>query len=204
MVLRGGSGEPPRKRDKKEEARRVLKRFLRGGSPHPPRSESQFLAGEDVVPRVKHYFEKGHFYHLTTRTLDAVPAFASDAAKRKVVDALVFYRQRGDWRVHGFVVMSNHVHGVVSQVSRGLNDVIRDFKKWVFRRLKGAGGGKLWERRYDDNAIGSVREMTDVVEYVHNNPVRIGLVRRPEDCFWSSARNYAGLKPVAMEIDTEW
>jgi len=156
------------------------------------------------VPRVKHYFEKGRFYHLTTRTLDGVPAFASDTAKRKLVDAMMFYRERGDWHVHGFVVMSNHVHVVVSRASRGLNDVIRDFKKWVFRHLKGAGGGKLWERCYDDNAIGSVREMTDVVEYVHNNPVRIGLVRRPDDYFWSSARNYARLTPVAMEVDMEW
>jgi len=116
------------------------------------------------MPRVKHYFEKGCFYHLTARTLDGAPAFASDKAKRILVDALAFYRQGGDWRVHGFVVMSNHVHVVVSQESRGLNDVIRDFKKWVFRRLKGAGCGRLWERRFDDNAIGSVLEMTDVVK----------------------------------------
>jgi len=153
---------------------------------------------------VKHYFERGHFYHLTTRTLDGVPAFASDAAKRKVVEALTFYRGRGDWRIHGFVVMSNHVHVVVSQVSRGLNDVIRDFKKWVFRRLKDPGADPLWERRFDDNAIQTRKEMEDVVVYVNNNPVRAGIVAHAEDYFWPSARNYAGLTPVAMEVDKEW
>jgi REP element-mobilizing transposase RayT len=153
---------------------------------------------------VKHYFEKGHFYHLTTRTLDGVPAFASDTAKQKVMDVLTFYRERGDWRVYGFVVMNNHVHVVVSQESRGLNDVIRDFKKWVFRQLRGPGADPLWERRFDDNAIQGQKEMEDVVTYVHNNPVRAGIVQRPEDYFWSSARNCAGLTPVAMEVDKVW
>ena len=156
------------------------------------------------MPRVKHYFEKGHFYHVTTRTLDGRHAFASEEAKRTAVKALAFYRSAGRWRVHAFVVMVNHVHVVVSETGAGVREAVRDFKKWVWRRLLGHGQGSLWERRYDDNAIGSVREMTDVVEYVHNNPVRVGLVRRAEDYFWSSARNYAGLTPVAMEVDRAW
>jgi len=156
------------------------------------------------VPRVKHYFEKGQFYHLTTRTLDGWQAFASDTVKRKVVDALAFYRERGDWRVHGFVVMSNHVHVVVSQVSRVLSYVVRDFKKWIWRQLLSPGHGDLWERRFDDNAIQHQAEMVEVIQYIHRNPVRAGVVRRPEDYFWSSARNYAGLTPVAMEVDKEW
>jgi len=156
------------------------------------------------MPRVKHYFEPGGFYHLTTRTLEGEYAFASEGAKRTVVEALAFYRGAGQWRVHGFVVMANHVHAVISEAGAGLQKAIRDFKKWVWYEVRGTGNGPLWERRYDDNAICSPREMREVIEYTHNNPVRIGLVRCPEDYFWSSARNYAGLEPVAMEVDIEW
>ena len=156
------------------------------------------------MPRVKHYFESGGCYHLTTRTLNGEHAFASEEAKRTVVEALASYRSAGQWRVHAFVVMSNHVHAVVSEAGSGLESVVRDFKKWVWHKLRGAGNGPLWERRFDDNAVCSQREMTEVIDYVHNNPVRIGLVRRPEDYFWSSARNYTGLTPVAMEVDKEW
>jgi len=156
------------------------------------------------MPRVKHYFEAGGFYHLTTRALNGEHAFASEEAKRTAVEALTYYRSAGQWRVHAFVVMANHVHAVVSDTGAGLRDAIRDFKKWTWREVRGAGNGPLWERRYDDNAICSVREMKEVIEYDHNNPVRIGLVHRPEEYFWSSARNYAGLTPVAMEVDVEW
>ncbi|MBL7141444.1 MAG: transposase [Planctomycetes bacterium] len=156
------------------------------------------------MPRVRHYFEPGGFYHLTTRTLNGAHTFASEEAKRAVVEALAFYRKAGQWRVHAFVVMANHVHAVISETGAGLKDAIRDFKKWVWHEMSAAGNGPLWERRYDDNAVRSAREMKQVIEYDHNNPVRIGLVRRPEDYFWSSARNYAGLTPVAMEVDMAW
>ena len=155
------------------------------------------------MPRVKHYFEAGHFYHITTRTRNGVFAFESDEAKKLIIQSLRFYRERGDWRLFGYVIMANHVHVVVSGDGAGLSQVVGNFKKWISNNL-GNGTEELLERRFDDNAIGSAREMTDVVEYVHNNPVRIGLVQRPEDYFWSSARNYAGLTPVAMEVDKAW
>ena len=40
-----------------------------------------------------------------------------------------------------------------------------------------------------------------MVDYIHGNPVRRGLVARPEDWQWSSARWYAGIPPVRIEID---
>ncbi len=39
------------------------------------------------------------------------------------------------------------------------------------------------------------------IDYIHANPVRRGLVARAEDWEWSSARWYAGLRPVKLEMD---
>jgi REP element-mobilizing transposase RayT len=150
---------------------------------------------------VKHYFEKGHFYHITSRTEGGVHAFSSDETKRVIVDAFSFYRRRGDFRLNAFVVMANHVHFVAQETGLGLSKVLCNFKKWIWTQLQDDFPAGLWERRFDDNAIRHVVEYRSVIQYVHENPVRIGLVRRAEDYFWSSARNYAGIKPVAMEID---
>ena len=156
------------------------------------------------MPRVKHYFEQGHYYHITTRTRNGVFAFASPQTKRVVADALAFYRERGDWRLHAFVIMANHVHCAVSETGTGLSAVVGNFKKWISNHLGREVDGELMERRFDDNAIQGHQEMRGVVAYIHDNPVRVGLVRRAEDYFWSSARNYAGLEPVAMEVDMQW
>src|SRR5262249_48785979 len=56
------------------------------------------------------------------------------------------------------------------------------------------GGG------YDRN-ITSAAALRAVIDYIHANPVRRGLVARAEDWEWSSARWYAGLRPVKLEMD---
>ena len=56
--------------------------------------------------------------------------------------------------------------------------------------------GELWQPRFFDRARRSVKEYNDKVEYIHLNPVRAGLVSRPEDWYrpaGSIYREYAGL-----------
>jgi len=65
-------------------------------------------------------------------------------------------------------------------------------------------GSRVFERRFDDNVILSKREMRQVVNYLHNNPVRAQLANTPADYFWSSARNYLGLSATAIDVDKDW
>ena len=52
--------------------------------------------------------------------------------------------------------------------------------------------GKLWQPRYFDRALRTVKEYHEKVDYIHQNPVRAGLVKRAEDWEWSSVREYSG------------
>ncbi len=53
--------------------------------------------------------------------------------------------------------------------------------------------GELWQGRFFDHALRTVKDYIDTVEYIHLNPVRRGLVSRPEDWRWSSYPEYSGL-----------
>jgi hypothetical protein len=53
--------------------------------------------------------------------------------------------------------------------------------------------GELWQPRFFDRALRTVKEYNEKVEYIHLNPVRAGLVSRPEDWPWSIYNEYAGL-----------
>jgi REP element-mobilizing transposase RayT len=62
--------------------------------------------------------------------------------------------------------------------------------------LPGGADGELWQPRFFDRALRTVKEYNEKVEYIHLNPVRAGLVSRPED--WSrpagsSYNEYAGM-----------
>ena len=52
--------------------------------------------------------------------------------------------------------------------------------------------GELWQPRFFDRALRTVQEYNEKVEYIHLNPVRAGLLNRPEDWRWSSYNEYAG------------
>src|SRR5262245_59840603 len=52
--------------------------------------------------------------------------------------------------------------------------------------------GRLWQPRFFDRALRTVEENHEKVEYIHLNPVKAGLVSRPEEWPWSSVRDYRG------------
>jgi len=52
--------------------------------------------------------------------------------------------------------------------------------------------GKLWQPRYFDRALRTVKEYHEKIDYIHQNPVRAGLVKCAEDWQWSSVREYSG------------
>ncbi len=64
----------------------------------------------------------------------------------------------------------------------------------TYRRFWQPGGG--YDRNVDD-----LRTLQSMIDYVHANPVRRGLVQRAVDWEWSSARWYAGMRPVWIEMD---
>ena len=61
----------------------------------------------------------------------------------------------------------------------------------AINRCRGAEG-ELWQARFFDRALRTVKEYNEKVEYIHMNPVRAGLVSRPQDWRWSSFNEYAG------------
>ena len=158
------------------------------------------------MARTLHPTEGGAVHHVTTRTLAKAFYLAAAKDKQILVDALRFYRHRGDFVLYGYVVMDNHVHLVIQpRCDLGLSSIVRDVKKWTSRHNQAKPvDAQLWERRYDDNQIRDSKEMRNVLEYMHNNPLRAGIVEHAEDYLWSSARNYAGRRPTVLDVQTEW
>ncbi|MHC4563279.1 MAG: REP-associated tyrosine transposase [Planctomycetota bacterium] len=158
------------------------------------------------MARVKHGQDDWLSYHLTTRTLDGELLLASPTEKHKIVAALAHYRAKGHYRLFGFVVMSNHLHFVVQPTpGTSLSTIARDIKTWTsIRNATKPPNCPLWERRFDDNRIKSTEELWNVLKYIHNNPVRAGIVSRPDDYEWSSFHNYLGNGQAAIEIDSDW
>ena len=107
--------------------------------------------------------------------------------------------------VAGYVLMPEHVHLLVGEPRRSpLSVVLQVLKQQTSRKLKGRGAVAFWQRRYYDFNVWSEEKRVEKLRYMHRNPVKRGLVEKPEDWPWSSFRHYATGVEGTVEIESQW
>jgi putative transposase len=103
-----------------------------------------------------------------------------------------------DFDVMAYVVMPEHVHLLLGEPSaKPLSTALGVLKRSVSRKLKPK---PLWLARYYDFNISTNEKLWEKLGYIHQNPVRRGLVERAEDYPWSSFRTYARLEQGRVGI----
>ena len=118
-----------------------------------------------------------------------------------MIDALEGARRRLGFLLCGYVLMPDHWHALIwTGYPLTLSQVIHDIKKVSARRLHVRRGtaGPLWQHQFWDRFVRHAKEFTDRLTYMHINPVRKGLVPRPEDWPWSSYNNFSLDKTVVQ------
>jgi putative transposase len=103
-------------------------------------------------------------------------------------------------RTHAYALMRDHLHVVLSAddamvVPAALQAVGRSYVRHFNRRH--SRSGTLWEGRYRSTLIEPGAWLLSTLRYVERNPVRAGIVDRPEDYPWSSHGVWAGLTSTA-------
>jgi len=113
-------------------------------------------------------------------------------ARRVFEHSLEQTRQRYAFFITGYVVMPEHVHLLISESEQAtLATAIQALKQSVSRTLALRAGQPFWQQRYYDFNVWSERKRIEKLRYMHRNPVKRGLVEKPEDWEWSSFRHYA-------------
>jgi putative transposase len=174
--------------------------------------------------RVRSYNEPGHAHELTFSCFRRLPLLSRDRTRRWFEEALESSRRRRNLALSAYVIMPEHVHVIVCprdsiyevRLIRTALKVPVQRKALAFLRRNaptyldqlrdeqpnGDVHYRFWQRGggYDRN-ITDPATLRTMIEYVHNNPVRRGLVSRPVDWPWSSARYYEGCQDVPVQMD---
>ncbi len=174
----------------------------------------------DTPPRkqMRRYELDGQARFLTFSTHNRIALFQNDAIKDRFADHLARARIRHRFRLIAWVVMPEHVHLILwpdgGTVSTPLTSLKRGFAREVVSRWReldapvlerivdAPGRHRFWQRGggYDRN-IRDENELREKISYIHRNPVKRGLVGRPTDWAWSSARWYEGDREGPVPID---
>ena len=154
-------------------------------------------------PQFRRYLEENRAYLATTNTEARQPLFLDPRLCSIVIENLAFYRDRGDFSLHAYVIMPDHLHLVITPRRVELPDVMRNVKSYCAKGIREATGvlGRVWQSRFHDMAIRSEIQYRQAIEYVHQNPERAGLVQSDEEYEYSSARVYAGSADGVLSVD---
>lgn len=104
----------------------------------------------------------------------------------------------GHFDLHAYVVMPNHVHLLVTPlvpVSK-LTQSLKRFTAREANRVLNLTGSRFWQDESYDRLVRDDTEFRQIAKYIEWNPVKAGLVARPEDFPWSSARPIANRPQV--------
>jgi REP-associated tyrosine transposase len=147
----------------------------------------------------RHRTAPGSSYFVTTRCWQGHSVFQVTQIAEIFVETMVRYRDRGDYSLHEFVVMPNHLHILLTPSSTtSLEKAIQLIKGGSSHEIHKQRAQKMpiWQEGFHDWTIRDTNDWRSKVEYIRMNPVRAKLVERPEDWPYSSVSCQFKLDPV--------
>jgi len=148
---------------------------------------------------------------VTTTVYDWQPVLTREDVAPKVTGQLKETLSVFRVAVFGWVIMPSHVHLLLGFPEiENLSRCVQSFKSLSSRRIKelrleelARNDYKLWRPRFDDLIICTETQYNIKMEYIHNNPVKAGLVSKAEDWPYSSAVDWLTERRGLLGIDKE-
>jgi putative transposase len=148
----------------------------------------------------------GAVYHITARGNEKKDIFKDDHDRFALLDILETINKRYHWLCHAYCLMDNHYHLLIEtpdgNLSIGMRQLNGVYTQFFNRRHKRTG--HLFQGRYKAILIQKDSHLLEVCRYVVLNPVRGGMVARPEEWRWSSYRATAGRARGHPCLTTDW
>ena len=153
---------------------------------------------------LKRFQQADALHFITFSCFHRLPLLEAPAAREIIEAVLEQTRARHQGRVYAYVLMPEHVHLLVNEPPRiVLAQFLKAFKQIASRKLRGPRE-KFWQDRYYDSNVYGEEARSEVIRYIHRNPVKRRLVEKPEDWLWSSFRHYATGVKGTVEIESQW
>lgn len=164
---------------------------------------SSILATSICMARRRRVFVPCAAVHVVQRGNNRGPIFTDDDDRTTFLEYLQTSAAHRGTQVHGYVLMDNHYHLVVTP--EGKSSLPRTIKHFGGRYVqyynkRHARTGGLWDGRYADFIVADERYFFTCLRYVERNPVKAGLVKEPEQHRWSSYRFHAMGEPCSWLV----
>lgn len=170
--------------------------------------------------------EKLHF--VTFTVVEWLDVFIRKEYCDIFLESIRYCQKNKGLELYAYCIMSSHVHMIIGRNGDSkLEDIIRDIKKftsvkiieaisnnrvesrkeWLLQKFEAAGKRnshntryQFWQQHNHPIELNTNELLEQKLDYIHDNPVKAGIVLSPEHYYYSSAINYAGLPEKAIDV----
>lgn len=159
-------------------------------------------------------------YFITCTVHQWIDVFTRKEYVDILLDSLRFCQKEKGLKIYSWVVMTNHIHMIISSDGYDLSNILRDFKKFtsskIFRAIESNQAESrrrwmtwllkkddriwFWEEGYHGEEIISEEFCASKIEYIHMNPVKAGIVEKEEEYLYSSCADFYGTRKGLLEL----
>jgi REP element-mobilizing transposase RayT len=147
----------------------------------------------------------GAFYHVTSRGNEQKDVFKSQKDREKFLSYLESATVRYGAVIHAYCLMGNHYHLLLETPSGNLAQIMRHINGayTTYFNVRRKRAGHLFQGRYKAILVEADAYGTELSRYIHLNPIRAGIVAKPEEYKWSSYHYYIGQSDAPGWLTTD-
>jgi REP element-mobilizing transposase RayT len=149
---------------------------------------------------------EGALYHITSRGDGREDIYLTDGDRRLFLDVFSGVRERCNWTMHAYCLMSNHYHLLVETPDANLSKGMRQLNGVYTQRFNRAHDrvGHVFQGRYKSILVQKETYLLELARYVVLNPVRARMVRTPKEWPWSSYRAMIDRQAAPDWLESRW
>jgi len=148
----------------------------------------------------------GAVYHVTSRGNARNKIFSDDQDREIFLSVLGTVVKQYNWLCHAYCLMNNHYHLMVETPDANLSIGMRQLNGVYTQRYNRRHNkpGHIFQGRFKAILVQKENYLLELCRYVVLNPVRAGVVEKPETWRWSSYQSTAGLRKEPDYLTTDW
>jgi putative transposase len=153
--------------------------------------------------RLTHRTGSGWTYFITTKAWQSTLLFQVEETAQIIVAKMLEYRDQGNYLLHDFVLMPNHLHLILTPAeSVSLEKAMQLIKGGSSFEIHKVRGQKLqiWQPGFHESRVTCWTDYQKKRDYIQFNPVAAKLIDRPELWPYGSANVKFGLDPIPQGL----
>jgi len=150
------------------------------------------------MPRQARKRSTSGIYHIMLRGINHQILFEDDEDREKFLETINQYKQKSGYEIFGYCLMNNHVHLIMKEGTELLENTMKRigvsyvfWYNWKYKR-----SGHLFQDRFKSEPIEDDRYLLTVLKYIHQNPIKAGMVEDLSKYQWSSYIEYVSMPRI--------